>query len=99
MRLSSGFLLPTLPQDTFGSAMVISQVSGCSKQFFFCHNQHLEITLIKLLCFSFSVVIFESLKCSNNYQFKINNIAILKQIMLKEILYIIFCNVKEIKYS
>ena len=53
---------------------------------------------MKLLCFSFSVVIFESLKCSNNYQFK-NNIAILKQIMLKEILYIIFCNVKEIKYS
>ena len=64
--LSRAFMLPTLPQDTFGSVMVISQVSGYSKQFLFCHNKHLEITLKKLLCFYISAVIFESLRMTEH---------------------------------
>ena len=50
------------PTRYFGSAKVMSQVSGYSKQFLFCHNQHLEITLMKKRIFT--IVIFERLKCS-----------------------------------
>ena len=72
---------------------ILKFLDNYSKQFLFCHNQHLEITLIKHCVFPFSVVIFESLKYHNI------QIIYVKTKMLKEILYIIFCDVKKIKYN